>query len=319
MTETQTRDSQPVLNCLRLASEAVHMALEKTPHVEGSSGAKLRTKAEILTALRARHEECPEEELESAIYRAARLAFRISAISQNLTEETPPGWPNDKTVAEYAGIVFNAGPLSSSSSPSLSSASPVSEPDASEVAGIQSRLTHRLTTVNIEKYTNITIKETQYLRSHLKLIETFEYITLYVFRDTRWLLDAVEMANFPIPREILQETIDTLNYLYPRDGATKRLLRQQGIKLHVFQRSIPDRPRFRDFKYYKPRMVDVAYEFLNPPRRWGTVWKDSRNPVQFWTFWLGLLIFLFTLAFGIMATVLAGLQLHVALHPPKEG
>ncbi|KAL3295469.1 hypothetical protein RB213_011012 [Colletotrichum asianum] len=239
------------------------MALEKTPHVEGSSGAKLRTKAEILTALRARHEECPEEELESAIYRAARLAFRISAISQNLTEETPP--------------------------------------------------------VNIEKYTNITIKETQYLRSHLKLIETFEYITLYVFRDTRWLLDAVEMANFPIPREILQETIDTLNYLYPRDGATKRLLRQQGIKLHVFQRSIPDRPRFRDFKYYKPRMVDVAYEFLNPPRRWGTVWKDSRNPVQFWTFWLGLLIFLFTLAFGIMATVLAGLQLHVALHPPKEG
>ncbi|KAF3811735.1 hypothetical protein GCG54_00014486 [Colletotrichum gloeosporioides] len=264
-------------------------------------------------ALRAKHEESPEEELESAIYRAARLAFRISAISQNLTEDTSPDWSNDKTVAEYAGIVFNAGPL-----PSSSSTSPASEPDASEVAGIQSRLTHRLTTVNIEKYTNITIKETQYLLSHLKLVETFEYTTLYVFRDMRWLLDAVEMEHFPIPREILQETIDTLNYLYPRDGATKKLLRQQGIKLHVFQKSIPDRPRFRDFKYYKPRMVDVAYEFLNPPRRWGTVWKDSRNPVQFWTFWLGLLIFLFTLAFGIMATVLASWVAIARCHTPAQ-
>ncbi|KAH9229131.1 hypothetical protein K456DRAFT_56520 [Colletotrichum gloeosporioides 23] len=134
-----------------------------------------------------------------------------------------------------------------------------------------------------------------------------------------WLMDAAKMENFPVPREVIHETIESLKYLYPRDRATAKLFEQEGFNLYSFHQPVTDRPRLMEFKYYRSRLVDVAYEFLNPPRKWRSIWKDRRNPMQFWTFWLGLLIFLFTLAFGIMATVLAGLQLHVALHPPKEG
>ncbi|KAF5483963.1 hypothetical protein CGCF413_v014484 [Colletotrichum fructicola] len=305
--EARTKDSQALLNCLELASEAVTLAQEE---IDDAGNKRLRTRAEVITAMGAGK---PPGTISASIAQlAARLAFRINAASEYQTAEESPNWPDNKTLCEYAAIVFNAGKLSLPSSSSV-----VPEPDASEVAGIQSRLTHRLTAVNIKKYTRINIKETQFLPNHLKLYETYEYTTLYVFRDMRWLLDAVKMENFPVPKEVIQETIDTLNYLYPWDRATMKLLKREGVNMHDFQDPIPDRPRFRDFKYYKPRMVDVAYEFLNPPKSWTTIWKDRRNSMQFWTFWLGLLIFFFTLGFGVAATVLAVLQLDVARHPPE--
>ncbi|KAK2779408.1 hypothetical protein CKAH01_11331 [Colletotrichum kahawae] len=145
-----------------------------------------------------------------------------------------------------------------------------------------------------------------------------EYVCVFLLAEALTLNRRTR--NFPVPKEVIQETIDTLNYLYPWDSATRKLLRREGtdIDMHGSQDPIPDRRSLRDFKYYKPRMVDVAYEFLNPPKSWTTIWKDRRNPMQFWTFWLGLLIFFFTLGFGVAATVLAVLQLDVARHPPKS-
>jgi hypothetical protein len=132
-------------------------------------------------------------------------------------------------------------------------------------------------------------------------------------------------SHFFIPAAILEEAIATLDYLFPPDKATKAFLLQEekrhGIAINV-QALYPATHRtiirLKDFDYYHDRMMDVAYEFTNPPTSWRLVWKDRRNPVQFWTFWLGLGIFGFTVFFGILASVYAGLQYKVALqslHP----
>ncbi|KAF4815335.1 hypothetical protein CGCSCA5_v007256 [Colletotrichum siamense] len=294
-------------------SQAFRLSLRE-PTESSDNAPKLGTQTEIIMRMKEKNPTHSEADLKSAILCAIRLAFRIQTTKQGLTAQRPLDWPAEKTVREYVRGVFNAGRTSSSVDVPFSS-----EPEDSEIAAIQALLTHRLTVVNIKAYTNINIRETSYLPWHLKMYDTPDYTVLYVFRDMRWLLGAEKMQNFPVPREIIQETIETLNYLYPRDRATMKLLEREGIDLHDMREQFPDRPRFRDFKYYKPRMVDVAYEFLNPPRRWETIWKDRRNPMQFWAFWLGLLIFIFTLVFGIMATVLAGMQLKVALHPPGDG
>ncbi|KAK3292481.1 uncharacterized protein B0H64DRAFT_229327 [Chaetomium fimeti] len=132
------------------------------------------------------------------------------------------------------------------------------------------------------------------------------------------------LPPFPIPLEVLKEALLTLDYLFPPDEKpTTEFLRRRHNRnfdiLEVTSSSGPTKPRLRDFRYYHDRLVEIAQEYLNPPRDWSTVWSDNRNPVQFWTFWFGLLILIITLIFGVMATVLAGLQYGAAIHPPENG
>lgn len=334
LSKTKTREYQDLFKCLQLTSQAVNLLLRKAQPTDGNLDLSRATEADILIKLKEITENREEpSDLKSAIHRAVRLAFRVSSVcpGEDRTAQVSPAWPDDKSVGEYIRSTFDAGRIGTSNE--LLS---LIEPEDSEIAAVQARLTHRLTAVNIKKHTRIEITETKYLPWHLKFDATSDYTVLYVFKDMRWLLDALEMKyvgsekntgslslishrDFLVPREIIQETIASLNYLYPRGGReTLKLLDQEGVNLHKFKQPFPDRPRLRDFRYYRARLVDVAYEFLNPPRRWRTIWKDRQNPMQFWTFRLSLLIFFFTLGFGVAATVLAVLQLDVARHTPKS-
>ena len=127
-------------------------------------------------------------------------------------------------------------------------------------------------------------------------------------------------SNFLIPVNIIDEAIATLDYLFPQDKATKAFLQKEEKRLKIPINVLSLGPsthrstiRIKDFSYYHDRMLDVAYEYTNPPTSWRLVWKDRRNPVQFWTFWLGLGIFGFTILFGMLASACTGLQYKVAV------
>lgn len=181
--ETQAEEDE----AFELASQAISLVLRNAPDAWNHAYPRLATKAEIFMRLRKNNSNNRDNELKSAIHRAVRLVFRINVMSEGRAAQVSPDWHDDKTVSEYTHSVFDAGRFSSSSAP------PCLEPADSEIAGIQARLTHRLTAMNIERYTKIKIKETRYLPWHLKLYETYDYTTLYVFRDIRWLLDVTEM------------------------------------------------------------------------------------------------------------------------------
>ncbi|OQO04419.1 hypothetical protein B0A48_11030 [Cryoendolithus antarcticus] len=72
----------------------------------------------------------------------------------------------------------------------------------------------------------------------------------------------------------------------------------------------------RKFRYWRARFNELIIEFESPPKDLKRIWKDRRNPMAYWTFWLGLVIAASTLTFGLTSAVLAGLQLGRTPIPP---
>lgn len=68
--------------------------------------------------------------------------------------------------------------------------------------------------------------------------------------------------------------------------------------------------RLREFTFYHDRLIELAQEFISPPKDWSTIFRDYRNPIQYWTFWLGLVIFIATVA----SVALGGAQVYYAQH-----
>ncbi|EJT80749.1 hypothetical protein GGTG_00743 [Gaeumannomyces tritici R3-111a-1] len=134
---------------------------------------------------------------------------------------------------------------------------------------------------------------------------------------------------FPMPLEVIEETLKSLYLLLPPgDYDTQPLLSKETQLALSDRRDADDHPedvdweprrrqKLRSFTFYHDRLLDLASEYLDPPRNWTTIWRDSRNTAQYWTFWIGLVIFVATVVFGTLASVLAGVQLHYAQGPPK--
>ncbi|KAF4959251.1 hypothetical protein FSARC_10767 [Fusarium sarcochroum] len=184
---------------------------------------------------------------------------------------------------------------------------------ASENTQIQSSLTHPLTAANMAKLTNITIHWVTRLDKHLEFDADFR--NLSVFPHNRWLFDALEIVRKwrkdneapqpddntqPQPPTQLQEKIESL-YSFR--------VRNQG----EIQDRAGSKVRLKEFFFYHDRLVELAQEFMNPPKSWDTIFRDYRNPIQYWTFWIGLVIFIATLA----SVILAGVQVHYARQPQQ--
>jgi hypothetical protein len=98
---------------------------------------------------------------------------------------------------------------------------------------------------------------------------------------------------------VLKETIQTLDVLFPvgdKSGRTQKLLKKHGQRIH-------DLPPFNqsrtlnllEYHHWRERLQEVYEEiFLSPPVSLAQLWNDRRNPQQFWTFWIALVILLLT-------------------------
>jgi hypothetical protein len=110
-----------------------------------------------------------------------------------------------------------------------------------------------------------------------------------------------------IPRNVVEETIKSLNLLFPMDDpATEILLHRRG---QTFHRDVPFATRrtlnVLDFDVWRDKLLELHEEvFLSPPASWAQLRKDRRNPQQFWTFWIAL----FILALTIVSTFASVLQ-----------
>ncbi|KAJ9643964.1 hypothetical protein H2199_003830 [Coniosporium tulheliwenetii] len=187
-------------------------------------------------------------------------------------------------------------------------------------------LAHPLTVASLERFSGITIQWTSYLAEHLKFNHGAR--TLKVFANKRWLLDVTDWmrrtsqddpAPIPIPLHILEETIKTLDALFPWNDETSDFLDKHSKDFHLLTPPSDTPIDLQEFTFYRDRLLEIITEFQTPPRDWRTIWKDRRNPMQFWTFWLGLLIVILTLIFGFLSALIAGLQLRIAQHPPPPG
>lgn len=122
----------------------------------------------------------------------------------------------------------------------------------------------------------------------------------------------------PYDSELIEETIKSLDLLFPKwDDRTTKFLDSEKQYIHLDGEPPYERfSKIHEFRYWNGRLLDLVTEFHSSPTRWGQIWRDRRNPIAFWTFWIGLCIALMTLLFGITASLLAGFALQAALHPP---
>ncbi|KAF2722479.1 hypothetical protein K431DRAFT_345503 [Polychaeton citri CBS 116435] len=166
--------------------------------------------------------------------------------------------------------------------------------------------------VELEKIAGVKVTWTWNLSEHLAFgDDDGKNRFVRIFNDKRWLSACLESpACTGVPRDVILETIKTLDILFPLgNSATSKFLQSQGQSLHLVGPFPDERPRLREFRYWRERLIDLIVEFEEPPRDWTRIWRDRRYPATFWTFWLGLLIFILTLLFGITASVLAGFAL----------
>jgi hypothetical protein len=137
-----------------------------------------------------------------------------------------------------------------------------------------------------------------------------------------------------IPTCITTELIQSLNLLFPYgDLRTQKFLKRPSLL--PFSQAIttqlpftnkrdhqsflseepmldPGRMYLCEFYHFRDRIAEIAYEFSSPPPNIKQLWTDRRNALQWWTFWFAFAIFCFTVAFGAVTVLLAGLQTRYA-------
>lgn len=120
-----------------------------------------------------------------------------------------------------------------------------------------------------------------------------------------------------LSKSLLNETIQSLNLLFPHwDPETNKLLKQHG---QTFQQQGPyDLPASLDlseFDHWRDRLLEIHdVVFQSPPASWRQLYRDRRNPQQFWTFWIALII----LALTFSSTVLTAVQTWVIVTSMKS-
>jgi hypothetical protein len=134
------------------------------------------------------------------------------------------------------------------------------------------------------------------------------------------LLTSISQA---LPDSLLIETIQTIALLLPRNDTKckkwyeEELKRSRG-KLDPAANDIELRPGGRmpgAYVYWHDRLLVLkeAYDKSEPKgiRQW---WFDRRNKVQWYTFWVAVVVLLLTIIFGLIQSITGVLQVIAAFH-----
>jgi hypothetical protein len=113
--------------------------------------------------------------------------------------------------------------------------------------------------------------------------------------------------NDVYPKELMNETLKTLDLLFPFGNADSRAF-LQARNQPFFATHLSSMPRtfdLGDFDYWRARLVDLYDAFNAPPFGFYQMWHDRRNPMQWWTFWLATLILILSVVFGTISVYTA--------------
>lgn len=134
------------------------------------------------------------------------------------------------------------------------------------------------------------------------------------------------LASPPFPDGFIDETLRTLSLLFPQnDRKSYRWVRSQIVE-HTLDSSIlrcgnlrAQNRRFEHFPFWHDRLVILKQAFdESSPRGLRQWWKDRRNSVQWYTFWVAVLVFAMTLFFGLVQSVEGALQVYLSWKALKD-
>lgn len=136
---------------------------------------------------------------------------------------------------------------------------------------------------------------------------------LYVYPHRACLYNHWQHADV-YPKELMMETLKTLELLFPFGNADSRAFLQARAQplFSTHLSSTPTSLDLGDFEYWRARLVNLCDAFNAPPFGFYQMWHDRRNPMQWWTFWLAAFILILSIFFGIISSYTAFVQTTLA-------
>ncbi|KAK1753217.1 hypothetical protein QBC47DRAFT_54078 [Echria macrotheca] len=187
------------------------------------------------------------------------------------------------------------------------------------------RMNKLFTAKNLSLIAGIKIKWTNNIVDHLLLSDDDQSVA--IFHHAEFLKYQQCLKSSPFPQAFIEETLRTLALLLPQnDSKPCRWLLAQ-ITEHALDPCVArcgslraQNRRFEHFSVWHDRLVILQQAFdESSPRGIRQWWNDRRNSVQWYTFWVAILVFLMTLFFGLVQSVEGGLQVYLSWKAMNPG
>ncbi|KAH6961994.1 hypothetical protein BKA56DRAFT_736817 [Ilyonectria sp. MPI-CAGE-AT-0026] len=173
---------------------------------------------------------------------------------------------------------------------------------------------------NLRKIGGVEVAWTANLADHLRLMKDDKIVA--IFHHASFLRRQQRDASL-YPKELITETLNTIALLFPKwDQGTRAWYLQEsslrGLDTYAIEvgHLDTDQRQIENFTYWHDRLVILKQVFdearPNTLQHW---WNDRRNGVQWYTFWVAILILILTVFFGLVQSIEGALQVYKAFNP----
>ena len=170
---------------------------------------------------------------------------------------------------------------------------------------------------NLERLAGLKISWTSNLADHLRLMDDDTKVAL--FHHASALRHHANSCFFP--ERFVQETLDTLALLLPEyKKETRRWFRTQQTKWPILDADATkcgqlytEKRQIENFTFWHDRLVILKQVFDEAePNTIAQWWNDRRRKVQWYTFWVAVLLLALTVFFGLVQSIEGALQVYTA-------
>ncbi|KAI1326202.1 hypothetical protein F5Y16DRAFT_235353 [Xylariaceae sp. FL0255] len=296
---------------------------------DGGRHVHISTHADVLRIVSSIHQGRDWTSLHADISQDAASA-KTAEISLNLCcrlilmmniGEPPQGIEGPRTIRWDQGTLreFTEGHFGAGSGNRL-------QPDRAQIGKI-------FTALNPKKIGGMCILWTPDLAEHLRLMDDDK--TICLFSCPAFLRFQMKVQNQIFPPGFIDETLRSLALLLPQnDKRTQDWIASEIESTSTSSSSSSSTPldpllaecgslgtherRFEHFSFWHDRLV-VLRQALDEaqPQTLTQWWYDRRNGVQWYTFWVAILVFIATIFFGVMQSLEGALQVYVSYQASK--
>ncbi|KAL2171205.1 hypothetical protein VTG60DRAFT_3516 [Thermothelomyces hinnuleus] len=189
---------------------------------------------------------------------------------------------------------------------------------------------------SIANVAGIEVAFTDNLVDHLRLVE--DDTRLLIFQHASF-LEYHRSPGSIFPKGLVEETLRTLALLFPQaqfsnqhsaQGSRRKWFRELRLKYRDAEQTVIEprlalcgAPRSEDrqierFHYWRDRLVILKQTYDDAtPKTLGQWWHDRRNGVQWYTFWVAVLVPVITTFLSAVQAVEGALQVYKAFTSPK--
>lgn len=180
------------------------------------------------------------------------------------------------------------------------------------------KLEKNFTAPNLSRIAGLEIVWTDNLIDHLRMSD--DDTKVHIFHHASFLECQRQSQKSLLPEGVASETLQTLALLFPTaDTEMRRWFLKVAATAQLDGRVIQcgrlrsDRRQIEKFRFWRDRLVTLKQVFDEAqPKTLSQWWNDRRNGVQWYTFWVAVLVLALTVLFGFIQSVEGALQVYAS-------